>query len=283
VIAFDARLATSFSQGLLAAINPCGFVLLPTYLVYFLGMENLRPGAERASLLRAIKVSLAVSAGFMSIFVVIGAVTKLSTNFFVENAQWVALIIGLGLVVLGVAMLFGYRLPFTTPTMDIGERDRSVRSMYVFGLAYAVASIGCTVPGFTAVVLGSFSTDGLTTGIVAIALYGVGMALVVTGLTVTLAFANTALLRILRRGMAWFEQLAGILLILTGMYLCWYWYSSITDGSGGRVVAKATSWNGKLENFVLNHQAAVVWVGVIVIVAAVVTALTLQRREPASS
>jgi cytochrome c biogenesis protein CcdA len=276
VIAFDARLATSFSQGLLAAINPCGFVLLPTYLVYFLGMENLRPGAERASLLRAIKVSLAVSAGFMSIFVVIGAVTKLSTNFFVENAQWVALIIGLGLVVLGVAMLFGYRLPFTTPTMDIGERDRSVRSMYVFGLAYAVASIGCTVPGFTAVVLGSFSTDGLTTGIVAIALYGVGMALVVTGLTVTLAFANTALLRVLRRGMAWFEQ-------LTGMYLCWYWYSSITDGSGGRVVAKATSWNGKLENFVLNHQAAVVWVGVIVIVAAVVTALTLQRREPASS
>ncbi len=283
MIAFDARLATSFSQGLLAAINPCGFVLLPTYLVYFLGMENLRPGAERASLLRAIKVSLAVSAGFMSIFVVIGAVTKLSTNFFVENAQWVALIIGLCLVILGVAMLFGYRLPFTTPKMDIGERDRSVRSMYVFGLAYAVASIGCTVPGFTAVVLGSFSTDGLTTGIAAIALYGVGMALVVTGLTVTLAFANTALLRILRRGMAWFEQLAGILLILTGMYLCWYWYSSITDGSGGRVVAKATTWNGKLENFVLNNQAAVVWVGVIVIVAAVVTALARQRREPAAS
>jgi cytochrome c-type biogenesis protein len=282
VIAFDARLATSFSQGLLAAINPCGFVLLPTYLVYFLGMENLRPGAERASVLRALQVSLAVSAGFMSIFVVIGAVTKLSTNFFVENAQWVALVIGVGLVILGIATLFGYRPPFTTPKLDIGERDRSVRSMYVFGLAYAVASIGCTVPGFTAVVLGSFSTDGITKGIAAIALYGVGMALVVTGLTVTLAMANTALLRILRRGMAWFEQLAGILLILTGMYLCWYWYSSITDGSGGRVVAKATSWNDKLTNFVLNNQTAVVWGGVIVIIAAVVAAFTLQRKEPAS-
>jgi cytochrome c-type biogenesis protein len=282
VISFDARLATSFSQGLLAAINPCGFVLLPTYLVYFLGMENLRPGAERASVLRALKVSLAVSAGFMSVFVVIGALTKLSTNFFVENAQWVALVIGVGLVVFGIATVFGYRLPFTTPKLDIGERDRSVRSMYVFGLAYAVASIGCTVPGFTAVVLGSFSTDGLTKGIFAIALYGVGMALVVTGLTVTLALANTALLRILRRGMAWFEQLAGILLILTGMYLCWYWYSSITDGTGGRVVAKATGWNDKLVTFVQDHQAAVVWGGVIVIVAAVVTAFTLPRKEPAS-
>jgi cytochrome c-type biogenesis protein len=282
VIALDGRLATSFTAGLLAAINPCGFVLLPTYLVYFLGMENLRPGAERASVLRALKVSLAVSAGFMSIFVVIGAITKLSTNWFVDKAQWVSLVIGLGLVVLGIAMLFGYRLPFTTPKLDIGERDKGVRSMFVFGLAYAIASLGCTIPTFTGVVLGSFSTRGLRTGVAAIALYGIGMALLVTGLTVTLAFANTALLRVLRRGMVWFEQLAGILLILTGMYLCWYWYSSITDGTGGTVVAKATTWNDKLENFVTDHQAAVVWVGAAVIVAAVVTAFTMQRNESAS-
>ena len=55
--AIDARLATSFTTGLLAAVNPCGFVLLPTYLVYFLGMENLRPGAERTSVRRALAAS----------------------------------------------------------------------------------------------------------------------------------------------------------------------------------------------------------------------------------
>jgi len=279
VIALDARLATSFTAGLLAAINPCGFVLLPTYLVYFLGMENLRPGVERASLLRAIKVSLAVSGGFMSVFLVIGGVTKVSTNWFVEKAEWVSLAIGLGLVVLGVATLFGYRLPFTAPKLDIGYQDRSVSSMYVFGLAYAVASIGCTIGPFTAGVLGSFSTKGIGTGIGAIGLYGLGMAPLVTGLTVTLAFANTALLHTLRRGMAWFEQLAGVLLILTGMYLCWYWYSSIVDSTGGAVVDKATSWNGRLETFIIDDQATIVWVGGIVILAAVITAFTLQRRQ----
>ena len=282
MIALDGRLAISFTAGLLAAINPCGFVLLPTYLVYFLGMENLRPGAERASVLRALKVSIAVSAGFMTIFVVIGAATKLSTNWLVEKAQWLSLAIGVGLVALGIAMLFGYRLPFTTPKLDVGERDRSVRSMYVFGIAYAVASMGCTIPTFTGVVLGSFSTNGLATGIAAIALYGIGMALIVTGLTVTLAFANTALLKVLRRGMAWFEQFAGVLLILTGMYLCWYWYSFITDATEGPVLAKATSWNERLANFVQNHQTPVVWIGVIVVVAAVVTALTMQRNESTS-
>ncbi|HEY7625594.1 MAG TPA: cytochrome c biogenesis CcdA family protein [Ilumatobacteraceae bacterium] len=281
MIAIDARLATSFTAGLLAAINPCGFVLLPTYLVYFLGMENVRGATpERASMLRAVTVSLAVSAGFMSIFVVIGAITKLSTDWFVDKAQWLSLAIGACLFVLGIAMLFGYRLPFTTPRLDLGRHDRSVRSMFVFGLAYAVASIGCTITPFTGVVLGSFSTRGVRTGIIAVGLYGIGMALVVTALTVTLAFANTALLRVLRRGMAWMEQAAGVLLILTGLYLCWYWYSSITDGTGGTVVAKAGDWQSRLSGFVEDHQSAVVTIGSIIVAAAIVAALSLQRREP---
>ena len=93
--------------------------------------------------------------------------------------------------------------------------------MYVFGIAYAVASIGCTIAPFTGVVLGSFSTEGLAAGIAAIVLYGVGMAIVVTGLTVALAMANVSLLKFLR-------------------------------------------------------------IGVTVIVAAVVTAFTVQRKEPTS-
>lgn len=282
MIALDGRLSLSFTTGLIAAVNPCGFMLLPTYLIYFLGMENLHPGAERASLPRALKVSLAVSAGFMSVFIVIGTITKLSTSWFLHNAEWISLPIGAALVVLGVAMLFGYRLPFTTPKLDIGQRDRTVRSMYVFGLAYAVASIGCTIGPFLGTVLGSFSTRGLRAGIAAIALYGFGMALVVTGLTVTLAFANTALLRTLRRGMAWFEQVAGVLLILTGVYLVWYWYSNITDRSGGAVVTNATGWSASLSNFVTQHQTAVVIAATVVIGAAIISAFRSQRRQQTS-
>lgn len=282
MIALDARLATSFTAGLLAAINPCGFALLPTYLVYFLGMENLRPGAERASVPRALKVSLAVSGGFLSVFIVIGAITKLSTNWFLEKGEWVTLPIGVGLVALGIAMLFGYRLPFTTPKLDVGQRDRSVRSMYVFGLAYAIASIGCTLPTFASGVLGGFSTKGLRIGVTAIALYGLGMALVVTGLTVTLAFANTALLRILRRGMAWFEQAAGVLLVLTGLYLCWYWYINVTDRLDDGVTTTAGGWQNTLSKFVLEHQSAVVTVAAVVIIAAVITAFRMQRNQPVS-
>ncbi|MEI8241345.1 MAG: cytochrome c biogenesis CcdA family protein [Actinomycetota bacterium] len=282
MFALDARLANGFTQGLLAAVNPCGFVLLPTYLLYFLGMENLRPGAERTSITRALAVSLSVSGGFMSVFVVIGVITKWSTTWFMDKAPYLSLVMGLGLVALGIAMLFGYRLPFTTPKLDIGKRDRSVRSMYVFGIAYAIASLGCTLPGFMSVVLGGVTTDGLLTGAAGVGLYGLGMALLVSGLTITLAMANTALLKTLRKGMEWFEYIAGVFVLLTGMYLSYYWYNGIRDKTGtSSVISGTTSWQESLSRFIQRNQTTIVALSSIVIAAAVGFAIfNKQRRQP---
>jgi len=281
VIAVDGRLPLSFTSGLLAAINPCGFVLLPTYLMFFLGMENLRPGAERTTIRRALAVSLSVSAGFLSVFIVLGIIAKWATNSFLDTMPYISLVIGAALIVLGIAMIFGYRLPFTAPKMDIGERDRSVVSMFVFGIAYAVASFGCTLGPFSGTVLGAISTDGIATGIAAIALYGLGMALLVTALTVTLAMANTALLRFLRKGMQWFEYIAGVFVLLTGIYLTYYWYSSITENYDSSITSQATSWQEELARFVQRNQATVVTLACIVIIAAVAVSMSVQRRPQA--
>jgi cytochrome c biogenesis protein CcdA len=280
ILALDPRLANGFTQGLLAAINPCGFVLLPTYLLYFLGMENLRPGAEKTSITRALAVSLSVSGGFMSVFIVIGVITKWSTRWFMDKAPYLSLVMGLGLVVLGIAMLFGYRLPFTTPKLDVGKRDRSVRSMYVFGIAYAIASLGCTLPGFISVVLGGVTTNGVLAGAAGIALYGLGMALLVSGLTITLAVANTALLRVLRKGMEWFEYVAGVFVLLTGMYLAYYWYNGIKDDTGTPgVISGAESWQTSLSGFIRRNQSMVVLLSSLVIAAAIGFAILNKRRH----
>lgn len=278
MLALDARFATSFTAGLVAAVNPCGFVLLPTYLLYFLGMENLRPGAEKTSVTRALKVSLSVSAGFMSVFLVIGIITKWATHWFTQKAPYISLVIGVLLVVLGLAMLFGYRLPFTTPKLDIGNRDRSVRSMFVFGIAYAIASIGCTIGPFIGVVLGGVTTSGIATGIAAIVLYGIGMALLVSGLTVTLALANTAVLRVLRKSMQWFEYVAGVFVLLTGLYLTWYWYTDLRDTSSS-VVTGAVSWQERLSNLIQRNQSLVVTLAIALVVVAVGWSVALRRHH----
>ena len=60
VLAIEGYFAYSFMLGILAAVNPCGFVLLPAYLLYFLGIDSANPAAQKAPIRRALLVSVAV-------------------------------------------------------------------------------------------------------------------------------------------------------------------------------------------------------------------------------
>ena len=218
-------MSLSFIRGMVAAVNPCGFILLPTYLMYFLGMQGSLPGTQRATMRRALLVSAAVSTGFLSVFLVAGIISYNFTNWINENAKYATGAIGVALLVLGVAMLFGYKLPFMTPNISTGETpSKTVRAMFVFGIAYAVASIGCTIGLFIATVFSTSAREGVVAGVGNVVAYGAGMALLVSALTVALASANTSLLKFLRGGLQYVDRIAAAFVILSGAYLLWYFY-----------------------------------------------------------
>ena len=140
-------------------------------------------------------------------------------------------------MILGVAMLAGYRPRFATPHLDAGGRTRSVGSMFVYGIAYAVASLGCTMPLFLPTVFGTGRREGFAAGVANAVFYGAGMGLVVIALTVSLAGANQLLLGALRSAMRYVDLIAAAFLVLSGVYLLYYFAvvdvgedtSSITD------------------------------------------------------
>jgi len=272
------RLWLSFGSGLLAAVNPCGFVLLPTYLMYFLGVTG-RPGTQRASVRRALTVGASLSAGFMSVFLVVGIITRLFTDYINQNAKYVALLIGVALFVMGIAMLVGWRLPYTTPKLDVGQRDRTTASMFVFGVAYAVASIGCTLGPFTATVLGTITTEGFALGLLAIALYGIAMSLLVIALTVTLALAQGGLLRTLRNGMKHVERASAAVMILSGLYLAWYWLNDIRENYDDDLTGNVIGWQERVARAIDENRGAVAIILTIVVIVATVFARGNSRRS----
>ncbi|MFT4658428.1 MAG: cytochrome c-type biogenesis protein [Candidatus Aldehydirespiratoraceae bacterium] len=217
-------MSLSFIRGLVAAVNPCGFILLPTYLMYFLGISSSAVGTQRATIRRALLVSGAVSAGFLSVFLVAGFISYNFTSFINENAKYATGFIGVALIGLGVAMLFGYKPSFMNPNLNVGEKDKTIRSMFIYGIAYAVASIGCTIGLFIATVFSTTSNQGIVTGVGNVVAYGAGMALLVSALTIALAFANTGLLKFLRRSLAYVDRIAAAFVVLSGFYLLWYFY-----------------------------------------------------------
>ena len=275
------NLSLSFIRGMLAAVNPCGFVLLPTYLLYFLGLSNAEAGSRRAPLSRALLVSAAVSAGFMTVFIVIGSIAEFFTSWVIGNAKYLTGLIGLVFVILGVAMLFGYRLPINTPKLDAGGRDRTVWSMFVYGIAYAVASIGCTLPLFLGVLFGTAERAGYAAGIANVVAYSLGMALLVTALTVTLAVANVGMLRVLRSSTQYVEMVAGAFVMLSGVYLLWYFWSVDIRKDGSQVTDTVDSWQSRFSGF-LDANWQVVTIVLVVIVGAaiaVVAARVVGRRR----
>lgn len=226
----DAPLALAFSAGLVAAVNPCGFAMLPAYLSYFLGTEGAGAADARAGVGRALAVSLAVTAGFMAVFGLVGlAISALSVQVY-EYLPWVTAVIGVGLVVLGVAMLFGYQPVINLPHLERRGRDRSLLSMGVFGVSYAVASLSCTLPVFISLV--GFELDDVLNGTVLFLVYGLGMGLVLTGLTLAIALARHSLERWLRTASRHVGRVSGALLVVAGGYVAYYgWYElAVTSG-----------------------------------------------------
>jgi cytochrome c biogenesis protein CcdA len=272
IFALEGNFAYSFMLGVLAAVNPCGFVLLPAYLLYFLGIDS---DNQQAPVRRALVVSAAVSSGFLLVFIIIGTISRLFTQWIELNAKYAGLLIGLALVVMGFAMLAGWKPSFITPTIA-GQRDRSLRAMFVFGIAYAVASIGCTIGFLTTAIFGSIGVHGFASGVISIVLYGAGMALLVSTLTVTLAVAKGGLLRVLRNGLRYMDKLAAGFIVLTGLYLSWYWYVAISERtSAGNVTSNVENWQSDVASF-LQRQGS--WRLAFVFVAVIVLATVVAKR-----
>jgi hypothetical protein len=153
--------------------------------------------------------------------------------------------------------------------------------MFVFGIAYAVASIGCTIGFLTTAILGSIGVNGFASGVVSIVLYGAGMALLVSTLTVTLAVAKGGLLRVLRNGLRYMDKLAAGFIVLTGLYLSWYWYVAISERtSAGNVTSNVENWQSDVASF-LQRQGAWRLAFVFAVVIGLATVVAKRARHNA--
>ncbi len=243
-----------FVAGILAAVNPCGFILLPTYLMYFLGMQSDEPSPQRETLRRALKVAGSLSAGFLAVFLVVATISQVFTSWIEQNAKYATGFFGVALVVLGAAMLFGFKLPMMSPQVGTGERDQTFRSMFVYGVAYAIASLGCTIGFFITALFVTSRNGGVFTGVQNGIAYAAGMALLVGSLTVALAFANNGLLKVLRSVLQYMDRLAAAFVLLSGLYLLWYFWKVDLQEEGDVITDTVADWQTTIQTYINNNQ-----------------------------
>ena len=160
----DGAVALALGAGVVAALNPCGFALLPAYLSLFVLEEQQ---SRTRAVARALRATAAMTAGFAGVFALFGLAVAPVASGVQQYLPWFTVVFGLLIAVAGLWVLAGRTLPVLRPRSRGGRPvTAGVGSMAGFGASYAVASLGCTVAPFLAIVVTAFRAGSTARGVV---------------------------------------------------------------------------------------------------------------------
>lgn len=264
------QFAFPFSVGMLAAFNPCGFAMLPTWIGYFIGTDAPDDTRVRA-LTRGLRVGAIMTLGFITVFGGIGLLIAafLSQGTVTEYVGYITVVLGVLLIPLGIAMYRGYQLNLSLPKMSKGGESREAGSIFLFGVSYAVVSLSCTIGLFVSAVSNSFTVVGenqfgertesvtlasILDGAGSFIAYAVGMGVVILFLTVSLARAKSNVATNMRRLLPHMGKISGVVLVIAGFYLIDYGQWEI------RILENPNAGNILVDHFLEFQGAVSTWI-----------------------
>ncbi|MGD9793910.1 MAG: cytochrome c biogenesis CcdA family protein [Acidimicrobiia bacterium] len=215
----NAPLALALAAGMVGAVNPCGFSLLPAYVGFFISGDPRDLPLDRR-LLGAVRASAAVTTGFIVVFVSLGVVFHSLASTMQRYLPWVTMLIGVVIATAGMSVVAGRRIP--APKIALrGLEGRSAVAMATYGVAYALASLSCTIGPFLAVT--SYAVNrSMIGGVATYGAYALGMGVIIFILAAASALARPEPSRAMRHASRYTSRIGGLIMIVSGLYAVWY-------------------------------------------------------------
>jgi len=255
--------ANGIGLGMVALFNPCGFALLPAYLGLFLGTNDDVEESTLRTLNRAQLVGLALTAGFMVVFGIVGVVFAGLMGAIAHWLGWFTLALGIALHILGIAMLAGFEPKISGLKLNKGTDSNSMFSMFLFGISYAVASLSCTIGIFLSVV-GTSATvvndpetgleiqrtffEVFLTRMGGFLSYGIGMGLMASVLTLAVGLGKKGIVNGFRQILPKINVISAILLVYIGAYVAYYGYWETNPTPGDPIVDNVLGVQSAISN-----------------------------------
>ncbi|HET6735039.1 cytochrome c biogenesis CcdA family protein [Mycobacterium sp.] len=274
----------AFGAGMVAALNPCGFAMLPAYLALVVRGDGT---GALAALSRAVAATAAMAVGFVAVFGAFGLLTVSAASTVQRYLPYLTVLIGVVLVGLGIWLLLGRELTMLTSKRMAGSArwapTARLGSMVGYGLSYAVASLSCTIAPFLAVTGASLRGDSVLAGLSVYLAYAAGFTLVVGVLAVAAALSNAAAAERLRRIMPYLNRISGLLLVVVGLYVAYYGLYEVRLFSGNTdpedpVIAAAGRLQGAIAGWV-HRQGAWPWMAALAVLATVAAVTAVWRTS----
>jgi cytochrome c-type biogenesis protein len=235
----------------LVALNPCSVPLLPAFLAYYLGAEHERLPRARTGLLQGLLVGALLTLGVVGVFTLIGLPLVYGASRITDAVPWLGLAAGAAAMLAGVIALAGRgSLAVPLPAALSGSQRDWLRPL-IFGVAYGVASLGCSLPVFLAFLASSLSVQGSGNALAVLAAYVAGIATTILALLVVATLLREGLGRRLAPLAARLHRVSGLLLLLAGGYLTYFWarleFGSSATLADDPIVGAATRYSARMQ------------------------------------
>ena len=224
-----APLGFAFAVGMVSAVNPCGFAMLPAYLGLYLGANDQSDAGRNPfqQILKGLEIGSSVTLGLVVLFGIAGTIIALGFHSVGSVLAWLGLGIGIILTVTGAWLVGGGKL-YTGFAAQAASRignpgQVNVKGYFLFGISYGIASLSCTLPIFLSVIGTSFAASTILTSLSQFLLYGMGMGVVIMVLTLGVAFFKSAMLGTIRKVLPYVGPIGSWLMVIAGAYIVFYW------------------------------------------------------------
>ena len=213
----------AFGAGMVASVNPCGVLLLPSFA--FAQIQESDAGEKRS---RQIWKSLAraglVTLGFVIIFLVVGLLLSAGGRWLADAFKFLGLLVGVAMVVLGLVLLLTQKELGISALRRLRIDPKPTNwNAFLFGIIYAVSSLSCSLPIFLVVVGTSLAGENLLNSAGQFVGYALGMGVVVVAVVLGAAFFRQAMMRWLNRAAGYVQRVSALFVLGAGAYLIYYW------------------------------------------------------------
>lgn len=216
----------SFIAGLVGFFAPCSFAILPGYITYYISKYSNEDKKTKLikNVFQGIIFGLIASIGFFTVFGFAGFGVIAIGQFIKQFIPWIAVTTGIILIIVGILMFFGKKfLFFQAPKIEFIKKNEKT-GIYLFGIVYAIGSLGCVFPIFLSIVIQGIASKSFLDGAYTILAYVLGMSIIMIVIT-TLTFATKYLiLKKLEKVLPYMKKLSAVVLVFAGAYMIYYQY-----------------------------------------------------------
>lgn len=164
-----------FLEGIITFISPCILPMLPIYISYFAGGDNVEQGNKYSTL----KNSLGFVLGFTIVFTLLGSLAGTFGNFIRQHYNLLSIIGGAIIVIFGLNYIGLFKISFLEKSykMDVNVNPFKFFSAMVFGMVFAVGWTPCVGTFLGSALMIAANSQNVAKGAMMLLVYSIGLGI----------------------------------------------------------------------------------------------------------